>query len=874
MINMTRLFKLIALYGLKVMGIFVLFEFLNRRSLRILCYHGFSVGSEHHFRPKLFMNPLDFAKRMAWLKKKCFHVITLDSAIDNFTQRALRDKSVVITIDDGFSTVRSCAAPILKSFGFPATVYVTTYFVDKQEPVYSVLMNYVLWRSGIAEISLPQGRFRQGDIPNSWTAKAPERAECTSDVAQRLGVDVAPIIAARTFHLMTHDEVQQLKDYDVDVQLHTHRHRWSLDDLAENERELRDNVKSLEGLTSRPLVHFCYPTGVFNPAHTGWLGSIGVKSAMTMERGVNHFGQSPFQLRRITDGSNVSQIEFEAEFCGVTQFLQAIMRRFQTITSKCFKRSPDSNDVFGGDESAYEQAGTAQTNRKALTSRDQLVRDTLPFDPTDYLIRGSAWFVALRWSIRSIGLFSTIILARLLTPDDFGLITMATLIVGFVEMFTESGQTLALIRHRDPTREHFDTAWTIGIGMSTVGALLVAASAPLAYVLFHDPRAVPLVLLLSLRTFIGGFENNGVTAYRRDFMFGQEFVYLIMCKFLPFVVLLVCAYLLQSYWAFGVGLVVGRALSVVFSYWLHPFRPRLSLSKIHELWNYSWWMLLVSVADQMTNRFEEFVVGRLFGTAAMGLYNVALDIAYAPTDELLLPLNRNLFAVYAKMRHEVTRIAVHYRHVLSATATVSFATGIGVALVARDLVALVLGDQWLATVPLIQCLALGQAVDPILGSIGVVLNVTGAERRSVGLSWTRAALLIPLALLAGEVWGLEGVAWARLSVILLVAPLFIRALCLTIGIRYKQVFEQLWRPALASICMAAAITGLRADFLGLPTAAVELLMRVLTGASVFVAVLVLAWLLAGRPEGIERQLTARAGVWLRRQSTARTASPP
>src|ERR1051325_801548 len=171
---MTRLVKSIALYGLKLIGIFALFELLNRRSLRILCYHGFSVGSEHEFRPKLFMNPVDFTKRMAWIKDKRYQVIPLDRAIDDFQRDTLPNNSVVITIDDGFSTVRSCAAPILKSFDFPATSYVTTYFVDRQEPVYNILIEYMLWKSGTQELALPQGEFRQGFIPNAWTATADE----------------------------------------------------------------------------------------------------------------------------------------------------------------------------------------------------------------------------------------------------------------------------------------------------------------------------------------------------------------------------------------------------------------------------------------------------------------------------------------------------------------------------------------------------------------------------------------------------------------------------------------------------------------------------------------------------------------------------
>src|SRR5205807_239964 len=92
--DIHKLAKSIAFYGLKLIGIFALFRFLNRRSLKILCYHGFAVGSEYEFRPKLFMNPVDFANRMAWLKRKGYRVVPLSRAIDDF-QRGIPQKNSI-----------------------------------------------------------------------------------------------------------------------------------------------------------------------------------------------------------------------------------------------------------------------------------------------------------------------------------------------------------------------------------------------------------------------------------------------------------------------------------------------------------------------------------------------------------------------------------------------------------------------------------------------------------------------------------------------------------------------------------------------------------------------------------------------------------
>jgi len=310
------------------------------------------------------------------------------------------------------------------------------------------------------------------------------------------------------------------------------------------------------------------------------------------------------------------------------------------------------------------------------------------------------------------------------------------------------------------------------------------------------------------------------------------------------------AFLLHNYWAFAIGSVGGRLLSVAFSYWLNSYRPRLSLSRFRELWNFSAWMLAVSLGEQMNARFEEFVVGWLFGTRAMGLYNVALDLAYSPTDELVQPLNRSLFNVYAKIHHDKAQLAAHYRSVLSGIATVCFSTAIGVSLVAPDFVAVVLGPQWAAAVPLIVCLALGQALDPALTSMTAVLNVTGASRRSTALTWTRTSLVVPFAVLFGYVWGIEGIAWARVAVIFLMLPVFLLGICATIPIGYREVLAQFWRPALSSACMAIIVIGLSPYFSGLPPMA-ALALRAVAGAAVFIMVSVLLWRLAGQPEGIE-----------------------
>jgi lipopolysaccharide exporter len=181
-----------------------------------------------------------------------------------------------------------------------------------------------------------------------------------------------------------------------------------------------------------------------------------------------------------------------------------------------------------------------------------------PIEAGRELARGSFWMISMRWVIRGIGFVSTIILARLLTPDDFGVVAMAMVGVAMLEVFTQSGSDLALLRNAEPTREHYNAAWTLEIIQGCVLAVLLFTTAPLVGGHFEDPRVTNVIRLLSLRAVVGGFQNIGVVTFRRELRFGREFQFGIVKKSATFVVTLVAAFVLRSYWAHVIGQVKGR----------------------------------------------------------------------------------------------------------------------------------------------------------------------------------------------------------------------------------------------------------------------------------------------------------------------------
>jgi len=172
------------------------------------------------------------------------------------------------------------------------------------------------------------------------------------------------------------------------------------------------------------------------------------------------------------------------------------------------------------------------------------------------MIKGSIWMVAMRWTVQGIGLISTMILARLLTPADFGIVAMGMLVVGLLEIFSSLGVDLALIRNQAAEPGHYNTAWTFRVFQCTFITVLLLIFAPFAADYFGDPRVTIVIQILSLSVFFDGFENIGVVAFRKDLDFSKEFRFGVYKKLLGFVITVPLAFTLKSYWALVAGVVV------------------------------------------------------------------------------------------------------------------------------------------------------------------------------------------------------------------------------------------------------------------------------------------------------------------------------
>jgi O-antigen/teichoic acid export membrane protein len=499
--------------------------------------------------------------------------------------------------------------------------------------------------------------------------------------------------------------------------------------------------------------------------------------------------------------------------------------------------------------------------------------------------RGVAWMLLQKLGERVVSLVSVAVLARLLTPSDFGLVALAVSTIAVLEALGAFGLDIALIREPNADRAHFDAAWTFNALFGCLVALAVAGLAPLAASFYADPRLVPVMLALGASRAIAGFENIGIVRFRKDLQFDREFRFVLAKRLAAsLLVTIPLAVLLRSYWALVAGTVAGTCISVVLSYVLHPFRPRPSVLRLGDLMRFSKWLLAARMLELLYGRLPDFIVGRAVGTAPLGALSLARDLARLPVSEIAAPVNRAVFPGYAKLAADRTQLHGEYRRVTSRLLLVVVPAACGLCVLAEPVVLLLLGENWKAAIPLVRLLALNAIVGVWLGTAHTLNLAVGMARSTTLILALHAVVSLPLMLSLVPRFGAVGAALSLLLASLCTAPANFILLGKAIPFRLRDAMTTMWRPLVASFVMGGVVFEL-AQLVGWPQrpmlqlACVGLLVGV--GALVYVVVVLLFWRVHHDTDSAEAWALERVRAWLgftacwvSRRGAPRTSSSP
>ena len=469
-------------------------------------------------------------------------------------------------------------------------------------------------------------------------------------------------------------------------------------------------------------------------------------------------------------------------------------------------------------------------------------------DPKRNMIRGAIWTVGTRWLIKGIGFLNTIIMARLLMPEDYGIVAMGMLIVGMTQTFLDFGATTALLRKEKVSQDEVDSAWTLRLIQGCVAAVVLIVLPPLAVAYFEEPRLRYILWAFAASVLLASASSIGPTLALREFNFALNFKIDVASKFVSVIATLIAGYFIGDYRALVLGIMAGYLTPLVLGYALHPYRPHWQTSKIGEIWLVTKWLLLANIGNFILRKGDELAAGRLGTTSEYGLYNVGSDLGQLPVAEVGPAMMRAILPVLSSIEGDVERTN---KAVIKITATVNsvvWPLGLGFAAIGAQATELILGAKWLAAVPYVQVFAIVAVLQTITSPAKSLLIIRGHTRIQSHAVWAEFLTFCIASVLLVPHFHLIGLAFARLiasatnSIYILIVAQRRCALSL------REMGIQIARPMVGAILMMALV----ANFLGTASNPILQLIIGVAAGIVFVTLWsLISWHLAGRPEGLE-----------------------
>jgi len=475
--------------------------------------------------------------------------------------------------------------------------------------------------------------------------------------------------------------------------------------------------------------------------------------------------------------------------------------------------------------------------------------------------RGTALIIFARFIIRSLGFINTLVLARLLAPEDFGIVAIGVTVMQLLQNISEIGVSQTIIRYRNAGRRQIDTLFTLSAikGIAVMALMLLAA--PLLGVFYDDPRIFWVFTGMSIVPLFHALNNPRFFEFERDMDYTKDMIATGLNKLVGVAVAITIALIFKTYWAIILGMVAGSFVQLVISYLARPYLPRPTLTAFRELIGFTGWLTGVSFVAALNNKLDVLILGRLLGAAPTGVFYVGAQLAAMPSSEVASPISRALYPGMSQLQSEPERMNHAFLRGVEALGAIAMPASLGCAFVAHDIVMLLLGEKWVDVIPVVQAFAPVIALMSIFAAIEGYAMALGRTKLIFYRALIFFAVRAPLFIWATLEYGLNGAIGA-------IAVTGIFNVMLNLALYQRVSGQPFWQPLwrvrrsfAGCVAIAAYFFFIRpyAPFIEAAPLIIRLLTDITISATLYGATHLGLWLTAGRPNGIETTMIELAG---------------
>jgi len=463
---------------------------------------------------------------------------------------------------------------------------------------------------------------------------------------------------------------------------------------------------------------------------------------------------------------------------------------------------------------------------------------------------GSAGFaVATQTGMRVIGFVSVAVFARLLSPEDFGLMALAAAASQLPQMLVFTGVRPALVRAEAPSRAELQAGWTIDfIARAAAAAMIVLFAAPIGAAAF-DAREVGVVTAaMAGSVLVTGLQNIGTVAAERRMEYDRLMVLRLSSRLFGLVVGVAAAVILRNVWALVISAFATNLAQALSSYLIDPVPPRFSLKGVRRLAS-SWGPVFVAGLSNSARLIaERAVAGMSAATAAVGYYAVSQDFTRLIVKEPAGAATRVMLPYLSRAKGDQGAATWALLQLVGAMAVVVAPLAFGLAATAREATAIALGPQWADAARFMPVMAAAAAFGAVAAMLTPVAVGLGRERVLVRIELAHLASLCPVAYVAASTGGLYALAVALAALGGVFAAVRLAAIAVFAAAPFARIGAALTRPVLAAATMVAVLSAAPEP----DNVFLSALLKMAVGGAVYAAVLLVLWRAAGAPDGGER----------------------
>lgn len=358
--------------------------------------------------------------------------------------------------------------------------------------------------------------------------------------------------------------------------------------------------------------------------------------------------------------------------------------------------------------------------------------------------KGVGWMSSLRIVTRILAYLKIAILARLLTPEHFGLFGIASIVLAFLEILTSTGINVFFIQEEGKLKDFINSAWIISIIRGVAISILIFVSSFFIPSFFNSPNSGYLIMLISIAPLIKGFGNPAIISLRKDLLFKKEFLLRSFLFFVESLIVIVFAFYFRNPSSFVFGMIGSSFLEVVLSFTLFKQKPcfKFEKSKIKTIVNRGKWVTSSNIFSYLFENLDDVFVGKILNTCSLGIYQVAYRISTLPITEVREAITNVAFPVYSKISKDKDRLKRAYLKTLFPVFALSLTLGFLVFLFSKEIVFLLLGNTWISVVPILRVLAIFGVIRSIVLSSVPVFNSVKKQEYASYVSFLSAVVMI------------------------------------------------------------------------------------------------------------------------------------